>query len=314
ANVENLELLFLDNPIEDEFLKHAKLADIIVGWRPSEDLLNASKKLKLFINPGAGVQHHIDPFRILNETRDVVLVNGHGNSYFTAQHATTLLLTLMNRVIPHHNWMVEGKWRTRDSDARSIPLRWKRIGLLGYGAINQKVHKFLSGFDVDFYALKRKWFDGISTPTPIRKYNADQIMDFVKEVDILIIAVPQTKETINLIGKEELELLGKDGLLVNMSRGSVVDEEALYTALSTKSIAGAAIDVWYNYQPESDETGKKYPYSQPFHTLDNVVLSPHRGASPMNDLFRWNEVIENITRFAKGKRNFLNQVDLERGY
>ena len=111
-----------------------------------------------------------------------------------------------------------------------------------------------------------------------------------------------------------MDTLGKESLLVNMSRGSVIGEDALFTALSTKSIAGAAIDVWYTYQPESDEMGKKYPYSKPFHTLDNVVLSPHRGASPMNDLFRWNEVIENITRFAKGQKNFLNQVDLKRGY
>ena len=84
--------------------------------------------------------------------------------------------------------------------------------------------------------------------------------------------------------------------------------------MKSKSIAGAAIDVWYDYRPEQDETGRKYPYDHPFHELDNVVLSPHRGASPMDDLHRWNEVIENISRYSRGRTDFLNQVDLERGY
>jgi phosphoglycerate dehydrogenase-like enzyme len=94
----------------------------------------------------------------------------------------------------------------------------------------------------------------------------------------------------------------------------VIDEEAFYKALSEKQIAGAAIDVWYEYRPEEDPEGRKFPSSFPFHKLDNVVLSPHRGASPMDDLRRWDEVIENITRFAEGREDFINIVDLERGY
>ena len=79
-------------------------------------------------------------------------------------------------------------------------------------------------------------------------------------------------------------------------------------------IAGAAIDVWYEYKPEPDVDNRKFPFHKGFHELDNIVLSPHRGASPMDDLERWNEVIENITRFCQGRTDFLNIVDLERGY
>jgi phosphoglycerate dehydrogenase-like enzyme len=314
-SVENLTLVFPDEESEEVYLKQAPDADIVVGWRPTREFLDKAEKLRLFINPGVGVQHHLEPFRELVKTRDVVLVNGHGNTYFTAQHTVALLLALMNKVVPHHNWMVEGLWRRGDSHGKSKPLRYRNVGLLGYGAVNQKVHRFLSGFNVNFHICRNKW-EGKEEdlPTSAKKYERSQLIEFLKEVDILIVAVPQTPHTLGMIGHEELKLLGSDGLIVNIARGPVIDEEALYKVLSKKLIAGAAIDVWYEYRPEPDDEDRKYPFHHPFHELNNIVLSPHRGASPMDDLERWNEVIENITRYAQGRTDFLNIVDLERGY
>jgi phosphoglycerate dehydrogenase-like enzyme len=289
--------------------------EIIMGWRPTKELLESSKNLRLFINPGAGVQHLIQLFKDVTKDRDIVLVNGHGNSYFTAQHTVTLLLSLMNKIVLHHNWMKEGEWRRGDSYAASTPLRGRKIGFLGYGAVNQKVHRFLSGFNVDFAVLRSSWEEQITTlPTEVTKYTPDKLHEFLKDVDILIIAVPLTSKTEGMIGKKELELLGSGGLVVNIGRGQVIDEESLYFALKNKTVSGAAIDVWYNYQPEPDEEGKKYPAHFPFHELDNIVLSPHRGASPMNDLKRWNEQIENISRYARGEKVFLNMVNLDKEY
>ena len=314
SGLGSVNLFFPEDTTEESFLRLAPDMNIIVGWRPSRHLLDAAQRLKLFINPGVGVQHLIETFREINQTRNVTLVNGHGNTYFTAQHAVAMLLALTNKIIPHHNWMVEGKWRKGDSDAKSIPLRDLNIGLLGYGAVNQKVHRFLSGFDLKFKILKRSWSDKQQLPTESSRYGSGDLDGFLKDTDILIIAVPQTDETIGLIGKDELELLGSQGLLVNISRGPVIDEEALYHALSHGVIAGAAIDVWYNYQPEPDVDGRKFPTRFPFHELDNIVLSPHRGASPMDDLKRWDEVIENIRRFAEGRDDFINAVHLDIGY
>jgi len=315
SGLQNLELNFLDDVSEDNLLKHAPEADILVGWRPSRDLLDAATKFRLFINPGVGVQHHLDTFRELSKTRDVILINGHGNTYFTAQHAVALLLALTNKIIQHHRWMEEGQWRKGDSDAKSVPLRDRRIGLLGYGAVNSKVHRFLSGFDLDFHVCRTSWkSESDDLPTPVEKYTTSQLHKFLREVDTLFVGVPQTPATVGMIGMKELELLGENGLVVTVARGPVIQEEAFYDALAQKRIAGAAIDVWYRYQPEEDAEGRKYPSSLPFHRLDNVVLSPHRGASPMDDLRRWDEVIENITRFTTGSEEFINVVDLERGY
>ncbi|MHA1905125.1 MAG: NAD(P)-dependent oxidoreductase [Candidatus Thorarchaeota archaeon] len=313
-DIQDLMLIFLKEATEDDYMQNATDVDIIVGWRPPMELLEAAKKLRLYVNPGAGIRHLIEPFQEINKNREVTLVNGHGNSYLTAQHTVSLLLALMNKVVPHHNWMIDGEWRRGDADFASTPLRDRHVGLLGYGAVNRKVHQFLSGFRIDFSFLKRSWDDEIELPTKANKYIPNELHDFLEAIDVLILAVPETSDTIGLIGKQELRLLGPIGLLVNVSRGVVIDEAALYSALQENVIAGAALDVWYNYKPEADEDGKKRPYTQPFHTLDNVVLSPHRAASPFSDLERWNEVIENIRRFASGRTDFLNMVNLDREY
>ena len=310
-----IELVFPPAASEEELLALAPRAHVMVGWRPTAELLAAARNLSLFINPGAGVQHLIGPFRELNEKRPVTLVNGHGNSYFTAQHAVALLLALTNRVVLHHNWMAGGRWRLGDAEAASIPLRGRRVGLLGYGHVNRRVHRFLAGFDVEFAALRAAWpAAGEEPPTPLRKFAEGELNPFLEYVDTLVLSVPETARTRGLIGAAALALLGAEGLLVNVARGAAVDEASLYEALRAGTIAGAALDVWYEYRPEADKGGRKYPYYYPFHNLDNVVLSPHRAASPFGDLARWDEVVENLKRFASGRGELLNVVDLGREY
>jgi len=108
--------------------------------------------------------------------------------------------------------------------------------------------------------------------------------------------------------------LGSNGLLVNVSREEILNEKSLYIALKNKIISGAAIDMWYNYNPKYNEEGKRFPYNYPFHELDNIILSPYRGYSPFNDLKRWDEVIENISRISQGNCDLINIVNLEYQY
>lgn len=314
-DLKNVELIFKTSSSEGKFLYGISRAEILIGWRPSKKLLLNAKNAQLFINPGAGIQHLIGLFRKINKERKLLLINGHGNSYFVAQHAVALLLTLMNKVIPHNEWMRNGRWRTGDEDATSIPLRFRDIGFLGYGAINQKIHRFLSGFDVKFSILRKHW-EKQKSPllTEVSKFEYPQLHEFLKRIDILFIGVPLTSMTRHLIKKRELELLGKEGLVVNIARGDIIDEESLYVSLKEKIINGAAIDVWYNYTPMSDKEGRSFPFDFPFHMLDNIILSPHRGYSPFSDLLRWDEVIENIKRMANDRSDFLNIVDLDEEY
>jgi phosphoglycerate dehydrogenase-like enzyme len=292
-------------------------ADVMIGWRPTRELIDAAPRLRAWINPGAGVQQLIGLFREINAGRaePIVLVNGHGNAYFVAQHAVALLLALTNRVVPHHGWMAEGLWRKGDADAASIPLRGRTVGLLGYGHINRLVHRFLAGFEVDFAILRREWDAGEEdAEPPAQRFTPEGLGGFLDLVDTLIVALPATAETEGLIDRTALGRLGPRGLVVNVARGGVIVEADLYAALRDRTIMGAALDVWYDYNPAPDAEGRRYPYHLPFHTLDNVVLSPHRAASPQDDLARWDEVIDNLRRIAAGRLDLRNVVDLERGY
>jgi phosphoglycerate dehydrogenase-like enzyme len=266
VNDKNVELVFPLSYSKKNLLKLSKEADVMIGWRPSIDQLKAAVNLKLFINPGTGIKHHIKNFREIVREREVTLVNGHGHAYATAQHTVAMLLSLMNRIITHHNWMSKGVWRTSDDKdifSASIPLKDRKIGLLGYGAINKYVHQFLSGFENEFYILKRDKSKGISLlkNKKISIYDSNELHKFLKAIDVLIIAVPHTSKTESMIGEKELRLLGKKVLLVNVARGTIVDEDSLYLALKNNVIAGAATDVWYDYSPKKDKAGKEFPYN-----------------------------------------------------
>ena len=313
--LSNVRLMFPEDTSDQNLKNIVSEVDVLIGWRPSKILLESGKSLKVFINPGAGVNHLIDLFIELNRNRKVTLINGHGNSYFVAQHAVALLLTLMNKTIPHHIWMKEGKWRTGDQDDASIPLRFREVGLLGYGAINKKVHQFLAGFEVKFHILRKNWNKQKDIlPTEAKKYGIAEIDNFLEEIDVLMIAVPHTSLTSQLFKKKEFKLLGPNGLIINVARGDIINQEDLYNALKNRTILGAAIDVWYDYHPKANKEDLKYPYAFPFHNLDNIVLSPHRSYSPFSDLLRWDEVIENINRISQGRSDLINIVNLKEEY
>ena len=148
----------------------------------------------------------------------------------------------------------------------------------------------------------------------MKKYETTQLDEFLDATDTLLVAVPLTPETEDLVGLNELKRLGPEGVVVNVGRGPVINQKALFRALAKHHILGAAIDVWYTYQPDPDDKGRKYPFEEPFQDLDNIIMSPHRAYSPADDLERWDEVIENIKRFAAGRTDYISPVDYERGY
>lgn len=313
---ETMEFVFLKNKqLQQLEVEQAENIQATVGWVGQQSFLpKLFKKLKhveLIMNPAVGVDRAIPFVKTLDKTHNITLCNSHAHTHFTAQHAVGMLLSLSNRLMLHHNFMKAGVWRMGEKEGASLPLKYRKTGLLGYGPINRFVHRFLEGFDTEIHILK-------NTLTEEQKahphfYTQNQLHDFLDAVDNLIIAVPLTKKTAGMIGKKELNLLGTSGILINVARGKVVKEKALYKALKKQKILGAGSDVWYDYSPTPDNEGRKYPYDYPFHKLENVLLSPHRGGSPLNDLNRWDETMEILSLFEKGE-DLINVVDLERGY
>ena len=139
-------------------------------------------------------------------------------------------------------------------------------------------------------------------------------IDFVlKSSDFVFVALPRTKETEGLLSREKLSLMKPTSILINISRGDIIDEGALYEVLRDKKIKGAGLDVWYEY-PKNPEKDIKYPSKYPFHQLENVVMTPHVAwKTPESEYFQIQQVVENIRRVAKGLP-LINVVSIELGY
>lgn len=196
--------------------------------------------------------------------RGIVLANGAGtNDDCVADHAFGLLIGIVRGVRMLDRYCREGRWR--DSFPQPPNVSGKRLGIFGLGTIGQQIAKRAAAFDMPIGYHNRKPRDGV----PHRYF--DSLKALAEWADVLVLATPGGPATRHAVGAEVLDALGPRGFLINISRGSVVDTEALAAALRERRIAGAGIDVY--------ESEPKPP--QPLIGLDNVLLSPHvAGWSP----------------------------------
>lgn len=217
--------------------------------------------------------------------RGIVLCNGAGtNDDCVADHAFALLLAVVRDVPQRDRATREGIWRDK------LPLRpsvsGKRLGVVGLGNIGLKVARRAAGFDIEVAYHNRKPRDGVTL-----RY-VDDLHELARWSDYLVVATPGGAGTHHLIDATVLQALGPKGFLVNVSRGSVVDTEALAHALTNGEIAGAGLDV-YESEP------------QPPHALvnlTNVVLTPHvAGTSPESNAASVGHFVVNATRHFAGE-------------
>lgn len=222
-------------------------------------------------------------------------------SRYVAEKAVTLTLALLGRTVEYHTNLQEGNWSSRNSDKR-VP--WttildKKIGLFGYGRIGTLIHQFFSGFGCQFYTLDRskRYPDTIQT--------VSNLNELVSECDIIIISAPLNSTTEGLFDQTILdEMKGK--FLINVGRGKIVDEEALYHSLATDGLAGYASDVWYTY-PKGKEL--QHPSSLPLYELNNVLLSNHSGGFTVHTNEEVNrDLVKRLIQLRDGDKS--DQLDL----
>jgi phosphoglycerate dehydrogenase-like enzyme len=223
----------------------------------------------------------------------------HGRSI--AEHTFTLVLALYKDLLKYDRDLRQGEWnrpRAPGGDVREVG--GKTMGALGFGHIGQALVEPANGFGMDFQAVKGSEPDEPAPDGVSFLGGPDDREHLLETSDVVVVAVPLNDETRGMIGAHEFEVMRDDAVLVNVARGPIVDEEALYEALESKTIAGAGIDTWYHY-PDVDEHCA--PSSYPFDELDNVVMTPHvSGWSEGTARRRWSFVAENLDRVARGER------------
>lgn len=286
--------------------------DILVDGRPERELIEtlAGAGLKALIIPWAGIPAQTR--KLMKGYPAVQVYNLHHNATATAELAVSLLLAAVKRIIPYDRALRKNDWRPRYQPDQTLLLAGKAALILGYGEIGRRVGDILRAMGIAVRAVRRH--PGRDAAEGIPVFPPGQLAELLPEAQFLILTLPLTPETRGMIGERELGLLPEKAVLVNVSRGPIVDQKALYQALSRGKLFGAGLDVWYNY-PDAPETRDDTPPADyPFQELDQVVLSPHRGGkSPQVETLRMTALAESLNAAARGEA-IPNAVDIELGY
>jgi lactate dehydrogenase-like 2-hydroxyacid dehydrogenase len=202
-----------------------------------------------------------------------------------ADTALGLLLCTVRELPQAERFVRAGKWRERGYPLTKATLRNRTVGMVGMGAIGQAIARRLDGFGVPVVYYTRR-------PRDVPYQHYPSLIDMARVVDTLLVIVPGGAATANMINAAVLDALGPNGILINMARGSVVDEPALIEALQEKRIMGAGLDVFAN-EPD---------VPQELIAMDNVVLFPHVGSASVHTRDKMDQLmVDNIAAWAAGK-------------
>jgi phosphoglycerate dehydrogenase-like enzyme len=229
-----------------------------------------------------------------------------------------MMLTLGHRMYDLFNSQNRAEWpHDRWERFGPLELRGSTVGIIGYGSIGREIARLLQPFGTTILATKRDVRhpqdagytpEGLGDPEGdyfTRLYPIQALKSMIKECDFVVVCVPLTVETRNLISEAELAVMKPTAHIINIGRGGVVDQAALFTALQERHLAGVAMDVFAE---------EPLPPGSPFWRMPTVVVTPHIGgisAAYQNRAI--NLFAENLRRYLEGV-TLLNRFDIMKGY
>lgn len=284
---------------EADILPRLPEIDVLVTMGLTAEMARAATRLKLVQVPGAGVDR-IDRSAM---PESAVLANAYGHEGGIAEYVIGAMLALTREFLRLDAALRRGDWQSQWAVGSAPPPVWpelagRTIGILGYGRIGQAIARRARAFDMQVCAIRRDV--GRSLEDDLALLGGPDILEKVLErSDYVVVSMPASPQTVGWIGKPQLRRMKPSAYLINVARGEIVDEDALYHALARRSIAGAALDVWYRYPREP---GAVAPATRPFHELPNVLMTPHVSGwtDGMLDA-RAKLIAENIARIARGE-------------
>jgi phosphoglycerate dehydrogenase-like enzyme len=283
------------------------LPDAEVAFVPTvtRDMLAASPRLRWIQSPAVGVGHMLFPEMIASP---VVITCARGiRARAIAEHVLGVTIALARQLHTAVRRQVEHRWAQDEleSDTTSIfTLQGRRMGIVGLGSIGSEVAALAAAFGMEVWGVRRR-VDRAAPAGVARVLPFTALDDLLASSDVLVLAAPHTPATDRSIGARELALMKPTAMLVNISRGTIVDDAAVVAALKSGRIAGAALDVF---------TDEPLDPASPYWYLPNVLVTPHTSGA-MGDY--WTPLValftENLRRFERGEP-LLNVVDKVAGY
>lgn len=283
-------------------------ADVLVSMGFTRAMSQAAPRLCLVQVPGAGLDR-IDRSGL---RPGVQLANAYGHEAGIAEYVIGAMIALSRSFSRIDDKLKQGIWESQWAVGTPAPPLWpelqgKTLGVLGFGHIGQALAKRARAFDMRICALRRTAGSG-SPPGVAYLGGPERLDDLLREADYLAVTLSLTPETRNCLDARRVSLMKRGGYLINVARAEIIDEAALYAALSEGRLAGAALDVWSRY-PSSPEPTK--PSALPFHALPNVIMTPHISGWTEGMLEQRARVIaENVERLSRGEplRNAIDPV------
>lgn len=260
------EAFVADNQDPNNYLDKMQDADALIVRIAKCDgsAIEQSPKLKVIGRTGVGY-----------DTVDVKTATAHGipvvitpgaNNRSVAEHAVAMMFALAKNLVEGQNEMCSGNWEIRGAK-KAFELEGKTVGVIGLGAIGRETAEICQGC-----GMKVAGYDPFLSKEQVEALGADSYANYeelLKVSDVVTIHVPLTEETRNMISRKQLDLMKKTALLINCSRGGIINETDLVEALKKGTIAGAGTDVYCDEPPKSND---------PLLHCPNLVVSPHSAA------------------------------------
>lgn len=283
---------------DDELVALVPAVDVLVCSTMSPRMALAAGRLRLVHVTGAG----FDKIPVDDLAPAVAVANTFHHAIPIAEHVIMTTLMLSRRVLPVDREMRSGVWRTVANDT-TVPfhpvLRGRTIGLIGFGGIAQEVGRLASALGMRVRAIRSNPNGAVPSDIPVDWMGStDELDALLAASDVVVVTVPLSDSTRGLVDAAALARMRPGAILVNVARGPIVDEEALYDALTSGDLGGAAIDVWWG-APGADAAAP--PAVARFAGLDNVVLTPHHSGHARTTFEqRAADIAANVARLGAG--------------
>ena len=259
-----------------------------------KEILEHCDNLKIISRHGVGYDN-VD-LDFLNDNKIALCITSTSNAVSVAEHVLSFFIYLTKKLSLSDSLVKEGNFEKRSELPNFFELYKKKVLIIGFGRIGKEVAKRCLGFDMEIYVYDPFLDNEIiirNQCIPIEKNQGLAIADFIT------IHLPLNRDTKNFISQTELNLMKKNSILVNTSRGGIVNENDLCIALESKKIQGAGMDVFVSEPPESNH---------PFFKLDNILLTPHNAALTLECRERMSlEASQNIVFFL----NNMSELNVE---
>ena len=278
---------------DDEKIDLVRDADFIMLFpgKISDRVLQAAPKCKLIQLLSAGYDEMNLP--LAEDLGIAVANNGGANRVAVAEHTIMLMLATHRRMMWYANNVKAGRWKKeQDRKIDVFELEGKTLGIIGMGNIGRQVARRAAAFD-----LELQYYDKYHPLTPVEEetmgIKAVPMDTLLETSDIVSTHVPLTRETYGMIGKRELELMKPTGVVINTSRGGIIDEEALAEALISGTISAAGLDVMEHEPPDPND---------PLLQIENLTIPPHTAGPTLESIpKRAANAFENIQHVWSGQ-------------